>query len=105
MKKIAPGHLFGFTDNYKYNWSAVGVVLELNDGLKISFNVDNSPYDVLGKQLKPSYYVGKLIYRKKDEVGNVYFWVYENKYGIVINGQWEEDHITYELFGKFSWAK
>jgi hypothetical protein len=41
------------------------------------------------------YYTGIFQY------GKLYFWVFENEMGIVINGQWEEENISYEFFGKF----
>ena len=106
MKKITTGQLFGFAGETGETWVAVGVVLELNEVFKIKFSLENNTYDVLGKRENTIYYTGKLrVSYKKGDVGNVYVWVYQCELGIVINGQWIEEHITYELFGKFSWAK
>ena len=99
------GHIAGllngnlFSDfEAKWRWNTYATIkFETSERtFSLIFSYEGYEYSILGKESKPTYYVGSF-YNNRETLGKIFFWTYTNNKGCIITGGQDEDGHSYEL--------
>ncbi len=97
--------LFDEKEKLINKWVVNGITIMFEGpSMKFDFIYSGYHYELIGKLVKKVYYEA-VIYCDKEECGKFHVWVYTNEKGCILLGQWIEDNVDNEVWGRFDWKK